>query len=293
MTDRALWCGGRRLLLDRTRVMGVLNVTPDSFSDGGRFFVPPKHSIKHSEKQATEPDLGALREQAMTMIDSGVDILDVGGESTRPGAQPVAALEELRRVMPVLEILLDLDTIVSVDTCKAEVARTVLASGCHLINDVTGLADDAMVSVLADSDAAVCIMHMLGTPRTMQNDPEYEDVTKEVRCLLQARVDRARNRGIAANRLCIDPGFGFGKTLAHNLTLLKRIEGIRIDDLPILVGLSRKQMIGRLTGRGPEERLVGSVTAAVLAAERGADIVRVHDVAETVDALKVMEAVVR
>ena len=237
MTDRALWCGGRRLLLDRTRVMGVLNVTPDSFSDGGRFF------------GAAGPDLGALRDHAVAMIESGVDILDVGGESTRPGAQPVAAVEELRRVVPVLETLQDLDTIVSVDTCKAEVARTVLTGGCHLINDVSGLADDAMAAVLADSNAALCIMHMLGKPRTMQMNPDYEDVTREVRCLLQTRVDRARSWGITDDRLCIDPGIGFGKTLAHNLTLLKQIESLRFDDLPILVGLSRKQMIGRLTGR--------------------------------------------
>lgn len=274
-----LHCAGRSLDLERTRVMGVLNVTPDSFSDGGRFRSP------------AGVDLDAVRASAETMLAAGADIIDVGGESTRPGAVPVPLAEELDRVIPVVECLAGLDTIVSVDTRKPEVARAALAAGCHMINDVSGLAHPAMLAVLADSRAAVCIMHMRGEPGTMQDDPVYADVVGEVRGVLRERVDRARAAGIDDNRLCIDPGFGFGKTLAHNLALLGRLESLRVDDLPLLVGLSRKGMIGALTGRTVDERLAGSVTAAVLAAERGADIVRVHDVAATMDGLKVLEAV--
>lgn len=274
-----LHCAGRSLDLERTRVMGVLNVTPDSFSDGGRFRSP------------AGVDLDAVRASAETMLAAGADIIDVGGESTRPGAVPVPLAEELDRVIPVVECLAGLDTIVSVDTRKPEVARAALAAGCHMINDVSGLAHPAMLAVLADSQAAVCIMHMRGEPGTMQDDPVYADVVGEVRGVLRERVDRARAEGIDDNRLCIDPGFGFGKTLAHNLALLGRLESLRVDDLPLLVGLSRKGMIGALTGRTVDERLAGSVTAAVLAAERGADIVRVHDVAATMDGLKVLEAV--
>lgn len=274
-----LHCAGRSLDLERTRVMGVLNVTPDSFSDGGRFRSP------------AGVDLDAVRASAETMLAAGADIIDVGGESTRPGAVPVPLAEELDRVIPVVECLAGLDTIVSVDTRKPEVARAALAAGCHMINDVSGLAHPAMLAVLADSQAAVCIMHMRGEPGTMQDDPVYADVVGEVRGVLRERVDRARAAGIDDNRLCIDPGFGFGKTLAHNLALLGRLESLRVDDLPLLVGLSRKGMIGALTGRTVDERLAGSVTAAVLAAERGADIVRVHDVAATMDGLKVLEAV--
>jgi dihydropteroate synthase len=276
---RMLHCAGRSLDLERTRVMGVLNVTPDSFSDGGRFRSP------------AGVDLDAVRASAETMLAAGADIIDVGGESTRPGAVPVPLAEELDRVIPVVECLAGLDTIVSVDTRKPEVARAALAAGCHMINDVSGLAHPAMLAVLADSQAAVCIMHMRGEPGTMQDDPVYADVVGEVRGVLRERVDRARAEGIDDNRLCIDPGFGFGKTLAHNLALLGRLESLRVDDLPLLVGLSRKGMIGALTGRTVDERLAGSVTAAVLAAERGADIVRVHDVAATMDGLKVLEAV--
>lgn len=276
---RGLRCGERRLSLHRTRVMGVLNVTPDSFFDGGVHF---KNGV---------PDLGFIRERAIEMIEAGAAIVDVGGESSRPGAEQVAVDAELARVMPVVECLLALDTIVSVDTSKPEVAEATLASGCHMINDVGGLGKPAMRALLADANAAVCIMHMRGDPRTMQNDPSYRDVVGEVRGMLQARVEEARGAGIGDDRLCIDPGFGFGKKLTHNLALLKNLEALRIDDLPILVGLSRKRMIGSLTDRPVGSRMAGSVAAAVLAAERGADLVRVHDVAETVDALKVLEAV--
>jgi len=281
MAERTLRCGERLLTFDRTRVMGVLNITPDSFSDGGQNFVEGA------------PDLCAIRARAEIMLESGVDIVDVGGESTRPGARPVSAAEEINRVIPVVESLLELDTIVSVDTNKVEVARAALNSGCHMINDVSGLASEQMRAFLGGTDAAVCIMHMQGEPQTMQDDPTYEDVVDEVRCLLTSRVTEAREAGMEDDRMCIDPGFGFGKNLNHNLTLLKNLDALRIDGLPIMAGLSRKRMIGTLTDRPVDERLIGSVTAAVLAAERGADIVRVHDVAETVEALKILEAVRR
>lgn len=279
MGGRSLRCGNRRLALDRTRVMGVLNITPDSFSDGGQLF------------RSGALDLGALRVGAEAMCAAGVDIIDVGGESTRPGANPVTVDEELRRVMPVVESLLELDSIVSVDTRKAEVAEAALAAGCHMINDVGGLADERMLAAVAESSAAVCIMHMQGTPATMQQDPRYKDVIGEVRQVLETRSRQALAAGVDAERICVDPGFGFGKTLEHNLTLLQNLAQLRVDGLALLVGLSRKRMIGALANRPVESRMAASVAAAVLAAERGADIVRVHDVPETVDALKILEAV--
>jgi dihydropteroate synthase len=259
--------------------MGVLNVTPDSFSDGGVNYLDDS------------PDVAAVRERALAMLAGGADVLDVGGESTRPGAEPVGTAEELRRVMPIVESLLDLDAIVSVDTCKPEVARAVLAAGCHMINDVSGLGSAQMREALGESRAAVCIMHMQGEPRTMQSNPKYGHVVGEVRAVLSERVIGARAAGMEDERICIDPGFGFGKTLDHNLELLRNLEKLRIDDLPIIAGLSRKQMIGAITDRPVAERLAGSVTAAVLAAQNGADLIRVHDVRETADALKVLEAV--
>jgi dihydropteroate synthase len=278
---RYLRCGGgRTLTLDHTQVMGVLNVTPDSFSDGGRF---------HRDNSL---DLGAVRARAESMVQAGATLLDIGGESTRPGAQPVDADEELRRVMPVLETLLELDTLVSVDTSKAVVAEAVLSAGCHLINDISGLADEKMLSVVADTDAGLCLMHMQGEPGTMQEQPTYTDVISEVHDFLEVRVVACRDHGLEDHRLLTDPGFGFGKALSHNLELLRQLENTRVDDLPILVGLSRKRMIGTLTDRSVANRTAGSLAAALLAAERGADIVRVHDVAETIDALKVLEAVV-
>ncbi len=257
--------------------MGVLNITPDSFSDGGRF-------------ARGAASLGEVCRVAEAMVDAGAAILDVGGESTRPGAASVSAGEELDRVMPVAERLLGLDTLISVDTRKSEVAAVALAAGCHMVNDVSGLADPAMPDVVSRSGAALCVMHMQGSPETMQRNPRYDDVVAEVRAVLTERVGRARCAGIPDDRLCIDPGFGFGKTLAHNLALFTALEDLRVDDLPILVGVSRKRMIGDLTGAPVRARLAGSLAAAVLAAERGADIVRVHDVAETVEALKVLEA---
>lgn len=259
--------------------MGVLNLTPDSFSDGGRLL------------SGNAPDLSLIEATALRMVAAGAAIIDVGGESTRPGAAAVSTAEELRRVIPVVERLLALGIIVSVDTCKAAVAREALAAGCHLINDVTGLADRAMLDAVADSSAAVCIMHMQGEPRTMQRDPGYENVVSEVAGILAKRVSACRHAGIDAARICVDPGFGFGKTMAHNLALLRDLESVRVADLPLLVGLSRKSMLGTITGRQAHDRVAASVAAALLAVQNGANIVRVHDVAPTVDALKVLQAV--
>lgn len=276
-----LECGQRHLSLAAPRVMGILNLTPDSFSDGGRF---------DSGVQSGPVDVGRVRAAAEEMLAAGADILDIGGESTRPGAAPVAESEELRRVMPAIEALLDLDAILSVDTRKAGVARGVLAAGVQMINDVSALGDPLMLEVLAESSAAVCLMHMQGEPGTMQQRPQYDDVAVTVRNFLEERVTRCVAAGIGLQRICIDPGFGFGKRLTHNLTLLRGLESLRVRGLPMLVGLSRKRMIGDLTGRGPGDRLAGSVAAALLAVEQGANIVRVHDVAATVDALKVFGA---
>lgn len=257
--------------------MGVINVTPDSFSDGGRFF-------------GGTADLSRISDIAAAMLADGAAILDVGGESTRPGAAAVPADEEIRRVMPVIERLLDFDAILSVDTSKPAVAARVLAAGAHLVNDVTGGRDPQMLAAVARSDAAFCLMHMQGEPRTMQEAPYYSDVVAEVRAFLAGRVSACRAAGIGHERLLLDPGFGFGKTLAHNLALLKDLAALRVDELPLLVGLSRKRMIGTITGRAVEQRAVGSAAAAVLAVQRGAAIVRVHDVAETADALAMLVA---
>jgi dihydropteroate synthase len=276
---RFLDCGARRLSLHTPRIMGVLNITPDSFSDGGRHLT------------GGAPDLHRIREEACAMLEEGVAILDIGGESTRPGARPVSVEEELRRVIPVVECLADLDTIISVDTGKAAVAEAAIGAGAHMINDVGGLRHSEMMGVIAGSTAGVCVMHMLGEPRTMQQSPEYEDVVGEVGSSLGCRVAAARAAGIGLDRIAVDPGFGFGKTLEHNLELLRKLEGVRCHDRPIVAGLSRKSMIGTLTGRPVDERVHGSVAAALLAVERGADILRVHDVAATADALKILEAV--
>ncbi|MGQ0429202.1 MAG: dihydropteroate synthase [Gammaproteobacteria bacterium] len=270
----ALRCGRHRLALDAPLVMGILNVTPDSFSDGGRHFELP-HAL----------------ERARQMVEEGAAIVDVGGESTRPGAAPVAADEELRRVLPVIERLAaELPVPVSVDTRKPEVMRQALAAGAAMVNDVAALAAPGALEALADSDAAVCLMHMQGEPGTMQQAPRYDDVVAEVRAFLRAQVARCTAAGIALSRIVVDPGFGFGKTLAHNLELLRGLSAIAADGPPVLVGLSRKSMVGQLTGRAAGDRLAGSVALAVLAAANGARIVRAHDVAPTVDALKVAAA---
>ena len=270
-----LRCGGRTLDLQRPVVMGVLNLTPDSFSDGGRY---------------VEPDQALAR--ALALEAQGAAIIDLGGESTRPGAAPVTAEEELSRVLPVLERLRPRTrAILSVDTSKPELMRAAAAAGADLINDVYALRAPGALEAAAESGCAVCLMHMQGEPRTMQRAPQYTDVVAEVHAFLRERVGACRAAGIADERLVLDPGFGFGKTLEHNLTLLRHLEELRIDGLPILAGLSRKSMIGTITGKLSRERVHGSVAAALIAAQNGARILRVHDVAATVDALKVLAAV--
>jgi dihydropteroate synthase len=225
------------------------------------------------------------------MIAQGVDIIDIGGESSRPGAPPVPLEEELRRVMPVLYALRDCGKPLSIDTCKPQVMREAIAAGADMINDINGFRADGALSAVKDSDCALCIMHMQSDPQTMQLKPEYRDVVAEVTGFLRERVQSLEAAGIARSRLCIDPGFGFGKKLAHNLELLKHIGQMQDAlDLPLLAGLSRKSMIGDITGRPVEQRLAGSLAAALAAAAQGARILRVHDVAETVDALKVWQA---
>ena len=269
-------CAGRALKLDRTRVMGIVNVTPDSFSDGGDH-ASTDAAVAHALKLAAE----------------GADLLDVGGESTRPGAQEVPLEEELRRVVPVIERLARQTGLpISVDTCKPEVMRAAVAAGAGMINDVCALRREGALDTAAALGVPVVLMHMLGEPRSMQEDPRYDDVVAQVHRFLAERIFAAELAGIPKKHLVADPGFGFGKTTAHNLELLAGLERLAELGVPVLAGLSRKRSIGELTGRqAPAERAAGSVAAHLLAAQRGARIVRVHDVAATVDALKVWEAV--
>jgi dihydropteroate synthase len=253
--------------------MGVVNVTPDSFSDGGQ-----------------HADAAAAIAHARRLIGEGADIVDIGGESTRPGAAPVALEEERRRVMPVLEALAGSAVPVSVDTRKPALMREAIEAGAALVNDVTGASSPQALEALAGTAAGVCLMHMQGEPGTMQDKPTYADVVREVRDYLAARVAAAIAAGIARERIVVDPGFGFGKTLEHNLALLRALGQFRGIGIALLAGLSRKAMIGRVTGREPRERVHGSVAAALIAVQNGADIVRVHDVAATRDALAVWRA---
>lgn len=269
-----LRCGRFRLTLDRPLIMGVINVTPDSFSDGGRFF-----------------SAAAAVAHARQLIAEGADLLDVGGESTRPGAAPVTLDEERRRVLPVLEELADAGVPLSVDTQKPELMREAVAAGAAMVNDVNGFQAPGALAAVAGSNCAICIMHKQGNPQTMQQAPQYADVVVEVRDYLQQRVAAAVQSGIARDRIVIDPGFGFGKTLEHNLELLRQLDAIAALHVPVLAGLSRKSMIGKLTGRESGDRLAGSIAAALFAVQRGAAIVRVHDVAATRDALTVWNAV--
>jgi dihydropteroate synthase len=252
--------------------MGVVNVTPDSFSDGGRFF-DPAAAVAHARQLDGE----------------GADLLDIGGESTRPGAAPVSELEELDRVMPVLQQLPDL--CVSVDTRRPAVMRAALAAGASMINDVRALQEPGAIDAVRGSECAVCLMHMKGEPATMQEEPRYDDVVAEVREFLSQRVRACEAAGIARSRLVVDPGFGFGKTVSHNVTLLKEMKKLLDLGLPVLAGLSRKSTLGQLTGRPVGERLAGSLAMALLALDRGATILRVHDVKETRDVIAVWEAV--
>ena len=269
-----LQCGRFKLALERPLIMGVVNVTPDSFSDGGL----------HADSRAAVA-------HARRLIDEGADIVDVGGESTRPGAAPVSLEEERRRVLPVLEALAGSSVPVSVDTRKPALMREAIASGASMVNDVTALSSSGALEALAGTTVAVCLMHMQGEPGTMQANPSYGDVVREVRDYLAARVAAAQAAGIARERIVADPGFGFGKTLEHNLELLRALDEFRGLEVALLAGLSRKAMLGRLTGREPRDRVHASVAAALVAVQNGAHIVRVHDVAATRDALAVWNAV--
>ena len=274
MPVATLRCGDKTLDLSRPIVMGVVNVTPDSFSDGGRF-LPVEAAVAHG----------------LRLVEEGAVIIDIGGESTRPGAAPVSVEEELRRVLPVVERLRQAThAVISVDTSKPEVIREAAAAGAGLINDVRALTEPGALEAVAASGSAICVMHMQGDPRTMQRAPSYVDVVKEVKAFLDEHVQRCRAAGVSSDRIVVDPGFGFGKNLEHNLELLRRLRDLQ-GEWPLLVGLSRKSMVGTLTGRSAGERVHGSVALAVIASINGARIVRAHDVAATVDALKMVAAV--
>ena len=268
-------CNGRGLALDRPRVMGIVNVTPDSFSDGGQ----------HASTEAAIAHGLALAEE-------GADILDVGGESTRPGSQPVTVEDELARVLPVIEGLrARCDLPISVDTSKPEVMRAAVAAGAGMINDVWALRREGAIEAASELAVPVCLMHMQGEPATMQDDPRYDDVVAEVHGFFNQRLFACQMAGIDRKRLLVDPGFGFGKTLEHNLQLLRQLSRLVELGVPVLAGLSRKGMIGQVTGRALEQREVGSAVAALIAVQNGAMLVRAHDVGATVDALKLWAAV--
>ncbi len=273
--DRVLVCGRHRLVLSRPLVMGILNLTSDSFSDGGRYL-----------------DAASALAAARQMVADGADILDIGAESTRPGAEPVDESLEWQRLEPILSALAPVGVPLSVDSRRASVMRRAVAAGASMLNDVSGFADPAAIAVAAEAadPVAVCVMHMQGEPQTMQRTPHYDDVVAEVGAWLSGRRDALLAAGVGADRICIDPGFGFGKTLAHNLDLLRATSRLATV-APVLVGVSRKSMLGQLTGRPVGQRLGASVAAALVAVDRGAAIVRVHDVADTVAALKVWRAV--
>jgi dihydropteroate synthase len=266
-------CGKFQFDLSRPLVMGIVNVTPDSFSDGGH----------HASTQAA---IG----HAQRLFEEGADILDIGGESTRPGAASVSEQEELDRVLPVIEGLRSLAIPISIDTYKPSVMCAALSAGASMVNDVNALQTEGAIEALLNSDAAVCVMHKLGAPATMQQNPVYQDVLEVVSEFLRERIAVIEAAGIARQRIVIDPGFGFGKTVAHNLELLRQLHSLKKLGVPILAGLSRKSMLGAITGRDVGDRIVASVTAAMLAVQRGASIVRVHDVRDTVDALKILNA---
>lgn len=276
MSVSQLRCGATLLDIGRPVVMGIVNVTPDSFSDGGRY-VAVEAAVAH----------------ALRLVEEGAAIVDIGGESTRPGAAPVGVDEELRRVVPVIEGLRRVSNVViSIDTSKPEVMHAAASAGAGLINDVRALGEPGALAAAAASGCAVCVMHMKGDPRSMQQAPSYVDVVKEVKAFLEERVQACRRAGVPADRIVIDPGFGFGKTQEHNLELLRRLRDFTQGECPVLVGMSRKSMVGALTGKAAGERVHGSVALAVMAAIAGARIIRAHDVAATVDAMKMVNAVV-
>lgn len=268
-------CGAYTLDLSRPRVMGIVNVTPDSFSDGGQY-ASTDRAVEH----------------ALTLVNEGADILDIGGESTRPGAVPVSLPDELARVIPVIKALRPIVNVpISIDTYKPEVMRQAIAAGADIVNDVRALQEPGALEAVADSQAGICLMHMRGTPQTMQQDPVYEDVVEEVRDFLLARLQAAMDAGVAKSRLVLDPGFGFGKRTMHNIALLQQMETLLRLGQPLLVGLSRKSVLGAITGQNEHQRLHAGLAASVICAMKGASILRVHDVQATVDALKVVSAI--
>ncbi|SEK33520.1 dihydropteroate synthase [Nitrosovibrio tenuis] len=258
----------------RVLIMGIVNVTPDSFSDGG-LCVSPEDALRH----------------ATCLIEQGADLVDVGGESTRPGSHPVTVEEELRRIMPVVEALADRNVFVSIDTSKPQVMRAAIGAGAAMINDVNALRAKGALEAVAAGGVAACLMHMQGEPRSMQAQPHYNDVVSEVREFLRQRVDAALAVGISREQLMVDPGFGFGKTLEHNIQLLRHLDQFLELNVGLMVGLSRKSMLGKITGSDVDDRIHASVAAAILAAAKGAGILRVHDVKATRDALAVYNAV--
>ncbi len=267
-------CGRFQLDLSKPCVMGIVNVTPDSFSDGGKFNTTEK-AIEH----------------ALQLVEEGAEILDIGGESTRPGATPVPLDEELKRVIPVIEGLRDVGVPLSIDTYKPQVMQAAITAGADIVNDVCALREPQALEIVAASKAGVCLMHMQGRPQTMQADPQYDDVVSEVRNFLKARLDAAEQAGIDRSRIVLDPGFGFGKRTAHNLTLLNHLNDIQALGLPLLIGLSRKSVLGQVVGSSVDERIHASIAASVVSVMKGANIVRVHDVKPTIDALKIVQAV--
>lgn len=260
-------------LSDTPQIMGVLNITPDSFSDGGQY-----NTVAGSYARAEQ------------MLNEGVDIFDIGGESTRPGAQAVSIQEELDRILPVIEAIKPLGKSISVDTRRTQVMQAVLELGVNIINDVNALQESQALETVAKTNADICLMHMQGQPKTMQEQPAYSDVVNEVVQFLQARIDACQARGIDASRIIIDPGFGFGKTLAHNLQLLSNLKQFKQLGCRILIGLSRKSMFGHITGKPVEDRFASSLAATVVGLLQGVDIVRTHDVAGTLDAIQVLSA---
>lgn len=269
-----LHCGSFRLDMSRPLVMGIVNVTPDSFSDGGRHILRDA-AIAH----------------ALQLIAEGAAILDIGGESTRPGADTISVQEELDRILPVIEGLRGVEVPLSIDTCKAEVMAAALAAGVSMVNDINALQQDEALGAVAASDAAVCLMHKQGQPKTMQMEPQYDDVVRDVSRFLLERIRAVEAAGVLCNRIVADPGFGFGKRLEHNIELLKNFNKFKELDVVLLAGLSRKSMLGMITGQEVNQRLSASVAAALIAVQRGANIVRVHDVRATCDALKIWQAV--
>ena len=268
-------CGRFTLDLTTPQVMGIVNVTPDSFSDGGQF-AATNHAVAH----------------ALKLIEEGAAIVDIGGESTRPNAKPVSLQEELDRVIPVIEALAKrVNMPISIDTYKAQVMQAAIAAGASMVNDVRALQETGALEVVANSDAGVCLMHMQGTPQTMQDNPQYDNVIDDISDFLVARLQACIDGGIAKNRILLDPGFGFGKTRAHNITLIQQLAQLNALGQPLLVGLSRKSILGQVTGNDVNARLYASVAASVIAAQKGAKILRVHDVKATVEALKVVAAI--